>query len=88
LTCVLLGATDEVILFFEDRLRGLLADENVRHDCIDAILDDASARAVAYRTSFIPNKIVLQAKKLQEWLATDEGSATLTTIKRTLKCAD
>ncbi len=74
----------EVILFFEDRIRAVLIVEKISHDCIDAILDDRSARMVAYGDSFIPSAIILEAKTLQAWLETASGKEALAGIKRCL----
>lgn len=70
-----LGATDEVIEFFRDRLKNLLRDESVRHDLIEASVGSGGGR-------FDALAIVTRARALHAWIGTPNGKDTLAAIKR------
>ena len=72
-----LGATDEVIAFFRERLVSLLRDDGISHDIISACL------AVSGKGLNI-SVLTQNCHRLQKWLATDEGKVFLGSIKRAL----
>ena len=72
-----LGATDEVVEFFRDRLKNVLKDEGIRHDIIEASISlaDQGFNALA---------IAKRARTLTAWLNTPGGKDALAAIKRSM----
>ena len=72
-----LGASNDVLEFFRDRLKNVLKDEGVRHDVIEASigLSDKGFNALA---------TAKRARTLTAWLETPGGKEALAAIKRSL----
>lgn len=70
-----LGATDDVIEFFRDRLKNVLKDEGIRHDIIEASqnLQDEGFNFFV---------IAKRARKITDWLKMPGGKDAFAAIKR------
>lgn len=67
--------SQEILDFFQDRLKNVLKDEGIRHDIIEASFNEKTA-------GFMPTEIAANAKALQDFTAKQQ--VTLAAIKRAL----
>lgn len=67
-------ATADLLAFFADRLKVQQRDAGVRHDIVDAVLENGPADDLV--------KLLAQVHALQEFIATDDGENLLAGYKR------